>query len=117
MGANLGPPRQSNHPDVKKSEDRKKMVELSGIQVDKNKYQALQQNAAQIKGNQRLLPKPIVVKVTVNGHPARALLDSGSLGDFISTTLADQLGVMKTVLDTPLALQLVLGQLRAAGPD
>ena len=65
------------------------MLELGGIQVDKHKYPALQRNAAQVKGNQRVLPKPLVVKVTVNGHPARALLDSGSLGDFMSSTLAD----------------------------
>ena len=83
-------------------------MELGGIQVDKNKYPALQRNAAQIKGNQRVLPKPIVVRVTVNGHPARALLDSGSLGDFMSSTLADQLGVVKESLSTPLALQLAV---------
>jgi hypothetical protein len=83
-------------------------VELNGIQVDKNKYPTLQRNAAQVKGNQRILPKPIVVKVTVNGHPARALLDSGSLGDFMSSTLADQLGIKKTTLDVPLALQLAV---------
>ena len=83
-------------------------VELGGIQVDKNKYPALQRNAAQLKGNQRILPKPIVVRVTVNGHPARALLDSGSLGDFMSSTLADQLGVNRTLLETPLALQLAI---------
>ena len=52
-------------------------IELAGIQVDRNRYPALQQNAAQVKGHQRILPKPIVAKVTVNGHPARALLDSG----------------------------------------
>ena len=83
-------------------------MELGGIQVDKNKYPALQRNAAQIKENQRVLPKPIVVRVTVNGHPARALLDSGSLGDFMSSTLADQLGVVKESLSTPLALQLAV---------
>lgn len=83
-------------------------IELGGIQADRNKYPALQRNAAQVKGNHRLLPKPIVVKVLVNGHPARALLDSGSLGDFLSSTLADQLGVKRTLLDTPLALQLAV---------
>ena len=83
-------------------------MELSGIQVDKNKYPALQRNAAQIKGNQRILPKPIVVKVLVNGHPARALLDSESLGDFMSSTLADQLALKKEILNTPLALQLAV---------
>ena len=83
-------------------------IELGGIQVDRNKYPTLQRNAAQVKGNQRILPKPIVIKVTVNGHPARALLDSGSLGDFMSSTLADQLGIKKTALDVPLALQLAV---------
>ena len=83
-------------------------LELGGIQVDRNKYPALQRNAAQVKGNQRILPKPIIIKVTVEGHPARALLDSGSLGDFMSSTLADQLKVKKTTLDVPLALQLAV---------
>ena len=84
------------------------MVELAGIQVDKNKYPTLQRNAAQVKGNQRILPKPIVVKVTVNEHPARALLDSGSLGDFMSSTLADQLKLKRETLDVPLSLQLAV---------
>lgn len=86
----------------------KKTVELGGIQVDRNKYPALQRNAAQVKGNQRILPKPIIIKVMVNDHPARALLDSGSLGDFMSSTLADQLGIKKEPLIVPLALQLAV---------
>ena len=90
------------------SEPPEEAMDLGGIQVDRNKYPALQRNAAQIKGNQRVLPKPIVIKVTVDGHPARALLDTGSLGDFMSSTLADQLGVKKEVLDAPLALQLAV---------
>ena len=68
-------------------------IQLAGVQVDKGKYPALQRNAAQVRGNQRILPKPIMVKVTVNGHSARVLLNSGSLGDFMSSTLADQLQV------------------------
>jgi hypothetical protein len=83
-------------------------VELGGMQVDRNKYPALQQNASQVKGNQRLLPKPIVIKVEINGHPTRALLDSGSLGDFVSTTLADQLGLKRRTLEMPVALQLAV---------
>ena len=86
----------------------KQDLELGGIQVDRSKYPALQRNAAQVKGKQRILPKPVVIKVTVEGQPARALLDSGSLGDFMSSTLADQLGVKKTSLDVPLALQLAV---------
>ena len=76
-------------------------LELSGIQVDRHKYPALQRNAAQVKGNSRILPKPIIAQVSVNGHPARALLYSRSLGDFMSSTLADQLQVKNTILDVP----------------
>ena len=84
------------------------ILELHRIQVDRNKYPALQRNAAQEKGNQRVLPKPIVIRVTVDGHPARALLDSRLLGDFMSSTLADQQNVKKVILSTPLALQLAV---------
>ena len=83
-------------------------LELGGIQVDRNKYPQLQRNAAQVKDKQRVLPKPIVIRVSVNGHPARALMDTGSLGDFISSTLADQLSVKRQTLDTPLSLQLAM---------
>ena len=83
-------------------------VELNGVQVDRNKYPFLQRNSAQVKGNIRILPKPIVVKVAINGHPARALLDSGSLGDFLSSTLADQLSIKKEALEFPLSLQLAV---------
>ena len=68
-------------------------IELGGVQVDRNKYPSLQRNVAQVKSNQRILPKPIIVKVDINRQSARALLDSGSLGDFILSTLADQLAV------------------------
>lgn len=55
-----------------------------------------------------MLPKPIVIKVMMNDQPAQALLDSGSLGDFMSMTLVDQLGVKKMLLNTPLTLQLAV---------
>ena len=83
-------------------------LDLSGVQVDRNKYPTLQRNSAQIKGNHRILPKPDVVKVEVNNHPVRALLDSGSLGDFISSTLVDQLSIKREKLDTPLSLHLAV---------
>ena len=38
----------------------------------------------------------------------RALVDSGSLGDFISSTVVDQLKLKCTILDKPLGLQLVV---------
>jgi hypothetical protein len=83
-------------------------VNLASIQVDRNKYPALQRNSTQIKGNSRILPKPIVVKIEINDHPVRALLDSGSLGDFISSTLVDQLSVTRETLASPLSLHLAV---------
>ena len=84
------------------------LLDLSGVQVDRHKYPSLQRNAAHVKGNQRILPKPIVVKIEINGHPVRALLDSGSLGDFISSTIVDQLSITRETLDAPLSLHLAV---------
>lgn len=84
------------------------LMELGGVQVDRNKYPSLQRNAAQVKGNHRVLPKPIVIKISINGHPARTLLDSGSLRDFMSSTLADQLSVLRKTLESLLPLQLAV---------
>ena len=61
-------------------------------------------NIAKIKDETHLLPKPIVVVVKVNDQPCRALLDSRSLSNFISTTLVNQLRLELNVLDTPLPL-------------
>ena len=49
-----------------------------------------------------------MVKVTINDQPARALLDSALLGDFMSLMLADQLAVKRSTLDAPLSLQLAV---------
>ena len=70
-------------------------------------YPALQRNAAQVKVA-RIVPKPIISTVKINGQPAQALLDSGSLGDFISSTLADQLQLPKIKLENPLLVQLAV---------
>ena len=87
-------------------EDGDGKLELGVIQVDQNKYVAVQCNAARVKSSERLLPKPIVIKVSIDGHPARALVDSGSLGDFVSLTLVDQLKLKCTLLDKAVGLQL-----------
>lgn len=50
----------------------------------------------------------MVIEVLINGHKSRALLDSGSLGDFISTTLADQLKLKQTELAKPIELHLAV---------
>jgi len=69
---------------------------------------ALECSAARPKAAVRILPKPLVVLVHLNGKPCRALLDSGSLVDFVSTTIVDQLKLSYEVLDKPLPLQLAV---------
>ena len=83
-------------------------VELSGVQVDQKKYPSLQHNSAHIKGNSRIIPKPVVVKLNINNHPVRTLLDLGSLGNFISSTLVDRLAITRDPLDPPLSLHLAV---------
>ncbi|KAG5634969.1 hypothetical protein H0H81_000194 [Sphagnurus paluster] len=88
--------------------NEEEIVRLSGVQVPRGNYAGLQRNAAVLKDFTRVVPKPVVVVTKVNGHPARALLDSGSVSDFMSTTLADQLNVPKIQLQKPLPLQLAV---------
>ena len=91
------------------SDDNGAVIPLNGVQVDRNKYESIQRNASRIKGAaERLLPKPVVIKFTVDGRPARALVDSGSLGDFMSATLVDQLKLKRTNFEKPLGLQLAV---------
>ncbi|KAJ8481441.1 hypothetical protein ONZ45_g15313 [Pleurotus djamor] len=83
-------------------------LQLLGLEVERGTYPALQRNAAMAKDPTRLVPRPLVVNVKVNGHPARALIDSGSLGDFMSTNLATQLGLKMVQLSKPLPVQLAV---------
>jgi hypothetical protein len=84
------------------------VLSISGIQIPHGTLAALQRNAAVPKDFTCIVPKLIVVVVQINGHPACALLDSGSLEDFVSTSLADQLKLAKVELTKPLALQLAV---------
>ena len=81
---------------------------IAGVQIPRGTLAALQRNAVIPKDFTRVVPKPVVVVVHINRHPARALLDSGSLGDFMSTSLVDQLKLPKVELRKPLALQLAV---------
>lgn len=68
----------------------------------------IERTAMRVKDMNRVLPKPIVVEVFINGKPATALIDMGSLSDFMSTTLAVQLKVPKDQLAKPLTLQMAV---------
>ena len=74
---------------------------------------AVERTAMKPKDFNRIILKPVIVLVHVNGHRARALLDTGSMGDFMSTTLVDQLGLKTEVLVKPLALQLAVHRSRS----
>ena len=74
---------------------------MYGVQVPQGSFAGLRKTTAIPKDFTRVVPKPIIVVVKINGHPAQALLDSGSLGDFMSTTLADQLKVQRDTLAKP----------------
>ncbi|KAF8172626.1 hypothetical protein K438DRAFT_1611694, partial [Mycena galopus ATCC 62051] len=56
----------------------------------------------------RVVARPLVIVVRVNGEPVRALVDSGSLGDLVSTSLADQLRLKRKELKDPITLQLAV---------
>jgi hypothetical protein len=54
-----------------------------------NKFKNLTRTAAKPKDFERKVPKYLVVNVEINNQVVRALIDSGSLADFVSTTVAD----------------------------
>ncbi|TDL15616.1 hypothetical protein BD410DRAFT_816934 [Rickenella mellea] len=56
----------------------------------------------------RSIPSPLVIMVFINNQAVRALLDTGSLADFMSTTLADQLSLAREPLEKPLPVQLAI---------
>jgi hypothetical protein len=81
---------------------------MYGVQVVQGKYPALQRNSVVTRDVARAIPKPVVVVVHVNGRPARALIDTGSLADFISLTTVEQLKCRLTILGKPLTIQLAV---------
>lgn len=83
-------------------------IKLFGQQVPTGTYPAIQRNSSHVKDPSRKVPKPLVIMVKVNGEPARALVDSGSLGDFISSALVQQLGIKKKELTSPVPVQLAV---------
>ncbi|OSC97145.1 hypothetical protein PYCCODRAFT_1331539, partial [Trametes coccinea BRFM310] len=69
---------------------------------------AIERNAMRPKDYTRVAPMPIIVNIQINDSPARALLDTGCMADFISTTLVDQLTIRTEVLEKQLPVQLAV---------
>ncbi|PBK62874.1 hypothetical protein ARMSODRAFT_990361 [Armillaria solidipes] len=84
------------------------VMSIAGVQIEPKTYPAIQRHASVVKDIGRVVPRPLVIVVDINGKPCRALVDTGSLGDFMSTQLADQLKVFKTYLPTPIPLHLAV---------
>ncbi|EIW62206.1 uncharacterized protein TRAVEDRAFT_115206, partial [Trametes versicolor FP-101664 SS1] len=74
---------------------------------------AIQRNAAAPRDFKRLIPEPAVVVVKINGQSARALLDSGSLSDFMSAKFAHQIDAKVFELAKPLPVHLAVQGSRA----
>ncbi|KAJ3741653.1 hypothetical protein EV360DRAFT_90340 [Lentinula raphanica] len=90
------------------SQEVEEGIMVGGVQIPQGEYGAVQRNAAMVKDSGRKVARPIIVIVRINGQPVKALLESGSLGDFVSTKLADQLTLKKCELARPLVLQLAV---------
>ena len=61
---------------IKKRGNKKHVIEPEGVN-------AVERTSLKIKDKSRKLPEPIVVQAKINGHPIRALLDTGSMADFL----------------------------------
>ena len=69
---------------------------------------SIEKTSMRVKDQSRKVPEPVVVIATLNGHQVRALVDTGSMADFISTTVVEQLKLRKEVYAKPLSVQLAV---------
>ncbi|KAJ3473550.1 hypothetical protein NLI96_g12945 [Meripilus lineatus] len=76
--------------------------------IPENAISAIERNAMRTKDLTRKIPKTLVISILINGKPVRALLDSGSMANFVSTTVVDQLKLEKEVLAKQLPVQLAV---------
>ena len=81
---------------IKKHGNKKHTIDLEGVPAVKRKMM-------QLKDMSRRLPEPRIVTVKVNRQMIRALLDTGSMVDIISTTV-EQLKLPKEIYEKPMAV-------------
>ena len=70
-----------------------------------NDFDTIEHTIAYTKDFKRCIPCPIIITVKINRELTRAMIDSGSLADFMSTKFADQIGIRKIALAKPLLIQ------------
>ena len=80
---------------------RKQKAETEGATL-------IEKTSMRVKDQSRKVPEPVVVIATTNGHQVRALVDTGSMADFVSTTVVEQLKLKKDVYTRPLSVQLAV---------
>ncbi|TFY57697.1 hypothetical protein EVJ58_g6867 [Rhodofomes roseus] len=90
------------------SGQRPKPKRTQGRTSKANTIPAVEHTSMRPKDFARNIPKPLIVEVFIQGHSVRALLDTGCMADFLSTTLVDQLRLKKDVLAKPLPVQLAV---------
>lgn len=83
-------------------------IELYHTRFTPSRFSAIQRNATVTRDFKCTIPKPIVVVVHVNSQPAQALIDTGSLANFVSLTLVEQLKLECVMLEKPLTIQLAV---------
>ena len=84
---------------IKKRGSKKRDIDPEGVT-------SVERTTLRVKDKTRKLPEPIIVTAKINGQPIRALLDTGSMADFLSTTIVDQLRLPKEIYQKPLSVQL-----------
>ena len=73
-----------------------------------NNFDTIEYTIVYTKDFKRCILCPIIITVKINRELVRAIIDSGSLVDFMSTKFADQISIRKIVLAKPLPIQLTV---------
>jgi hypothetical protein len=84
------------------------ILHCNGVQIPADSVKGISRTASTPKLTNHTVARPLVIVVRVNGQPIRALVDSGSLGDLVSSSLVDQLWIRRQNLEDPLTLQLAV---------
>ncbi|KAF7348752.1 Retrovirus-related Pol polyprotein from transposon 17.6 [Mycena venus] len=84
------------------------ILHCGGVQIPADSVKGIAHTASTPRLSDRVVAQPLVIVVRVNGEPVQALVDSGSLGDLVSTSLADQLRLKRKELKDPITLQLAV---------
>jgi Holliday junction resolvase RusA-like endonuclease len=86
---------------IKRRGNKKRILDPEGAT-------AIERTTMRIKDKARRFPDPIIIQIKINGQPMRALLDTRSMADFLSTTVADQLQLTRETYEKPIAVQLAV---------